>query len=128
MAVRARCVVHRGNPQVMDHPPLVPAALVVNNEKPGDVGEDVDERLDVVGVGRQTRLGLQNHAYGAEGGQTAIGSSRGEHGGVVDSRYQAGERIGLEAGCVKQVILEELAGLGLEWRFVKLSFRVGLCG
>ena len=126
VTVRAWRVVDRGDGQIVDHPPLVPAALVVDHEQPGDIGEDVDERPHVVGIGRQVRLRLQDHAHRAEGGETAVGPGGGEHRGVVDSGYRAGERVRLEARRIQQVVLEELARLGLEGRLVEMSLGVRL--
>src|SRR4029077_8822440 len=72
-------------------------------------------------------LGLQNHAHRADGGQATVGSRRGEHRGVVYSGYEARERVRLEASRIQQIVLEELAGLGLHGWLVKVRFRVGLC-
>ena len=59
--------------EVVDHPPLVPAALVVDDEQRIDVGEDIDEGLRIVGIGRQTRLRLEDDADGADRRKPAIG-------------------------------------------------------
>ena len=71
----------------MDHPSFVPPALIVNNEESGDIGENINESFDVVRIGRQTGLGLQNYAHRANGWQAAIGPSGGEHGGIIHTGY-----------------------------------------
>ena len=126
VAVGAWSIIDGGDRQVVDHPSLVPPALVVDHEQPRDVREYVDERAHVVGIGRQARLGLQDHAHRANGGQAAVGSGRSEHRRVVDAGYQARERVRLEAGRVQQEILKELARLGLEGWLVEMRFGVGL--
>ena len=42
----------RRNHEIVDHPALVPARFIVDDEEPRDVREDVDERAGVVRIGR----------------------------------------------------------------------------
>jgi hypothetical protein len=55
-----------GDRDVVDHPPFIPAALVVDDEHWGNIGENIDERARIRGIGRKTGLGLQDDADGAE--------------------------------------------------------------
>jgi len=55
-----------GDAQVVDHPSLVPAALVVDDEQAREIGEHVDEGADVVRIGGQVRLGLDDHPHGTD--------------------------------------------------------------
>src|SRR6266404_4102528 len=41
---------------VMNHPSLVPARFVVDDEQPGHIGEYIDECAGVIRIGRQTGL------------------------------------------------------------------------
>src|SRR5260370_2728432 len=52
--------------QIVNHPPLVPTTLIIDHEKPRDVGEDVDECPHIIGIRRQTGLGLQNDPHSAD--------------------------------------------------------------
>ena len=67
VAVRARSGDgwHR---DVMDHPALIPAALVVDDEQGGNVGEDIVEGARIVGIGRKPGFGLERNAHGADRG------------------------------------------------------------
>ena len=56
----------------MNHPSLIPAALVVDDEQRVDVGEDIDERLWVRGIGGQSGLWLQHQAHRTHRRQSAI--------------------------------------------------------
>src|SRR5256885_159003 len=51
--------------QVVDHPALVPPALVVDHEQIRDVSEHVDERTRIVGIGGQAWLWFQYYANAA---------------------------------------------------------------
>ena len=93
----------------MDHPPFVPAGLIINDEEPGDISEHVNERTGVVGISRQTGLGFQYHPNSADGGQVAVGSSRGRCDAVIEAWYGGGKDVGLKAGGIQQVVLEKLA-------------------
>src|SRR5215510_11479740 len=95
--------------KVMDHPAFVPAALIVDNEQSGNIGEDVDKRSRVSGIGRKTGLGLQYDTNGADGGQAAIGASDRQLCGVIDTRDDGREDVGFKTGCIEQVVLEQLA-------------------
>src|SRR5262245_50911161 len=53
--------------QIVDHPAVVLAGPVVDNEQSGNIGEDVDKRSRVSGIGRKAGLGLQHDTNGAEG-------------------------------------------------------------
>src|SRR5258708_28444811 len=114
--------------QIVNHPPLIPTTLIIDHEKPIDVGEYVDECPHIIGIRRQTGLGLQNDPHSADSGQVAIRSGSGQHGRVVDTEKGSRKRIGLKASCVQQVILKKLARLGLERSRVEMSFGVSLCG
>src|SRR5204862_4319710 len=52
--------------EVVDHPPLVPAALVIDYEQRIDVGEDIDEGVRIVGIGGQARLRLEDETDRAD--------------------------------------------------------------
>ena len=67
-----------GDGDVMDHPPFIPATLVVNDEQWRDVGEDIVEGAGVVWIGGKSGLGLQHHTHGAERGQSAISPGGGQ--------------------------------------------------
>src|SRR5207245_10149381 len=99
---------HRRYHQIVDHPSFVPAALVVDDEESRDVGENVDEGSDVIGIGRQAGLGLEDDSDSADGGEITVGTSNGQHRLVVHARYSRGEDVPLEALCIKDVVLEEL--------------------
>jgi hypothetical protein len=62
----------RRDDEVVDHPALVPAGLVVDDEKAGDIREDVDERSGIAGIGRQSGLRLERDAHRADRRQTAV--------------------------------------------------------
>src|SRR5437867_9444476 len=126
MAIPPGGAIDRGDRQVMDHPPFVPATLVVDDEQAGDVGEYVDERPNVVRIGWQAGLGFKNYPHRAHGRQAAVRASRGEHCRVVHTGYQARKGIRLKAGCIQQVILKELAGFGGEREPRLMSFGVSL--
>src|SRR5262245_8920826 len=69
--------VRRGDirhPQVVNHPPLIPATLVVDHEQAADVREDIDERAWIIGIAWQARLRLQSHAHRAESGEATVRS------------------------------------------------------
>ncbi|ABF88336.1 putative lipoprotein [Myxococcus xanthus DK 1622] len=115
-AVLARLVDFR-HAQVVNHPPLVPAALVVDDEKTRDVRDDVDERSRVIRVDREPLLGLQDEAHRSNRRKIAVGARGGEHRRVVDARDERGEDVGLEVVGVEEVVLEQLTraiGLGVE--------------
>src|SRR5436309_9729220 len=108
--------------QVVDHPALVPAALIVDDEKQGDVRKDIDEGANVIRVRRKAGFGLQNLADGTDGRQTAVGPGRGQHRGVIDAGKKLGEGVRLEAVRIEQVILKKLARLiGLR---IRLSWQL----
>ena len=54
--------------KVVNHPAFVPATLIIDYEQSGNIGEDIDKRPRVVGIGRKTGLGLQHDTNGADGG------------------------------------------------------------
>jgi hypothetical protein len=56
--------------QIVNHPPFVPPTLIIDHEKPRDVGEDGDERPHIIGIRRQTGLGLERSR-----GKTSFGVS-----------------------------------------------------
>ncbi len=52
--------------QIVNHPSFVPTALVIDHEEPRDIGENIDECPYIIGISRQTRLGLQNDTHCAD--------------------------------------------------------------
>ena len=48
----------KGDRQIMNHPPFIPPALIVDYEEAGDVCEYIDESSHVIGIGGQARLRL----------------------------------------------------------------------
>src|SRR5947209_12244493 len=58
MIISACFAVYRSDLLVVNHPSLVPAALVVDHKQVRDVREHVDEGARIVGICRQTGLGL----------------------------------------------------------------------
>ena len=110
MAIRARRR-HVRHAQVMNHPAFVPAALVVDDEQAGDIGKNIDERANIVRIGRQTRFRLHHDANGTDRRQTAIRAGRREHRLIVYAGERLGENVRLETICTEQVVLKELARL-----------------
>jgi len=91
--------------------PFIPATLVVDDEQRGDVGEDIVEGTRIVRVGGQARLGLQNHAHGADRGEAAIPTGGGQlHVPVIHPGDYGSKDVGLETIRVQQIVLEQLAG------------------
>ena len=93
----------------MDHPAFVPAALIVDNEQSGNVGEDIDERSWIVGVGGKAGLRLEHDTNCADCGQAAIGAGDRQLCGVIDTGDKCRENIRFKPRCVEQIILEQLA-------------------
>ena len=94
---------------VVDHPPFIPATLVVDDEQRGDVGEHVVEGTWIIGIGRKPGLGLQDHTHGANRREPAVPSGDRQLNMIVHAGDDGREDIGFEAGRVQQVILEQLA-------------------
>ena len=80
----------------MDHPPFIPATLVINHEQAGEIGKDVNEGPNVVGIRRQPRLGFHDKTDRADGRQSAIRAGCGQHGAVVGAHNLAGKDVRLE--------------------------------
>jgi len=57
-----------GDGDVMDHPPFIPAALIVDDEQRGNVSEDIVKGTRICWIGRKPRLGFQHDADGADRG------------------------------------------------------------
>jgi len=72
VAIFARSRVHTAHGEVVNHPTLVPAALVVDDEQWIDVSEDIDEGVRIVGIGGQARLGLEDEADRADRRRSTI--------------------------------------------------------
>ena len=90
---------------VMEHPPFIPATLVVNDEQWRDVGEDIVEGAGVVWIGGKSGLGLQHHTHGAERGQSAISPGGGQlHVAVIHPGDYGGKDVALETARLQQVI------------------------
>src|SRR5262249_26206343 len=126
MTIATGSGIDRRYSQVVNHPTFVPAALVIDHEQTRDVGKDIDERANVVRVGRQAGLGLEHDPYRSDRRETAVWSGCREHSLVVHARDQAGERVRLKSQGVQQVILEKLARLGLARGCIRVSFGIGL--
>src|SRR5215470_6975549 len=119
-------VIDGGDSQIMDHPALIPATLVVNYEKAGDVGKHIDKGTDVIGVCRQVRLRFKDDTNRANRGQATSGSCSSEHCGVVDALEYCGERIRLKACRIQQVVLKKLTRFRLKRRSILMSFGIRL--
>ena len=52
MSVHPRLAVHGSNPEVVNHPALIPPAFVIDDEQTRHVREDVNERFRIVGISR----------------------------------------------------------------------------
>src|ERR1700730_5748673 len=89
---------------IVYHPPLVPTALGVDHEQRRNVREDIDEGARIGGVGRQTRLRLQNDANSADGRQTAISAGDGELDMIVYARRHRRKDIRLKAAGIEQIV------------------------
>src|ERR1700719_3653410 len=110
VAIFARSRVDTGHGEVVNHPPLIPAALVVNDEQPRDVRKHVDESTGVVRIGRESRCGFQYDTYCADRRQSgrnisAIGAGDGQLHVVIDSWEDGRENIWLKTASIKKVIL-----------------------
>src|SRR5215813_10069854 len=100
-----------GDRDVVDHPPFIPTALVVDDEHWGNVGENIDERARIRRIGRKTGLGLQDDADGAERWQPAVSPGDGQlYVSVIHPRDYGSKHVGFETGGVQQVILKQLTG------------------
>src|SRR5258706_9196623 len=98
----------RRNYYVMNHPSLVPARFIVDDEQPGDIGEHIDECARVIGIGRQAGLGLKDHTHSANRRQIMIGSGGSRRDAVINARNCCSEDIGFEMCCIEKVVLKEL--------------------
>jgi len=93
----------------VDHPPLVPAALVVDDEHRIDVGEDIDEGVRIVGIGGQARLGLEDETDHADRRLSTIAPGYRQLYVIVDSRDKRREHVRFEPGRIQEIVLEQLA-------------------
>src|SRR5215472_2669907 len=85
--------------KIVDHPALVPAAFVVDDEQSGDIGKDINGSPRVVSVPRgAVVVGLHYQPHRSHRGQATVGGigRRSGDGGVVDTRNNAGENIQLK--------------------------------
>ena len=96
---------------IVDHPPFVPAAFVVDHEQRRDVGEDIVESARIVRVGRQVGLRLEYDAHCTDRRQAAIAAGYAQLHVVVHPRKDRRKDVRFETGCIEQIILEQLAGL-----------------
>jgi len=78
MAIFARSRIHSGHGEVVNHPTLIPAALVVDDKHSGDVSKHVDEGARVVRIGWETGLGFQHSSNCADGRKSAVTASDGQ--------------------------------------------------
>ena len=92
-----------GNSDVVDHPPFVPATLVVMTNN-GEMS--VNTSLNARGS-----FGLQHDAHGTHRRQSAICAGDTQLHVVVHSRKNGRKHVRFETGCVQQVVLEQLAGV-----------------
>src|SRR5262249_38090450 len=100
----------RRHSEVAGPPPLVPPRFVVDYEKSGGAGEDVDEGAGIVGIGRQSGRGFSHQADGSNGGLAAVGLVSGSlHRVVVDAGNLCGEDVRLKASRINEVVLKQLA-------------------
>src|SRR5215831_14525468 len=51
MPIVAWRVVDRGDSQIMNHPSLIPARFIIDDEQAGDIRKDVNESPDIIRVG-----------------------------------------------------------------------------
>ena len=68
------------------------------------------EGARVGGVGRKSGLRLEHQADCPDRRQATVGAGGGELRVIVHAGNDLGEDVGLEAGAVEEVVLEELAG------------------
>src|SRR5712672_2001111 len=68
-----RLRVGRCDAQVVDHPALVPAALIVDDEEAGDVRKDVDERPHIIRIRREPGFSFKNLTTAPMVGRPQIG-------------------------------------------------------
>jgi hypothetical protein len=99
-----------GDRDVVDHPPFIPAALVVDDEQRRNVSEDTLKARGLFGSVGSPGFGLQDNTHGANSLQSAIRAGDGQLHVVIHAGEYGGKDVGLETGRVQQVILEQLTG------------------
>ena len=117
VSVGSRFGLSSGDGQVVNHPALVPAALVVNHKQIRDVGEHVDERARIAGICGQAWLWFQYYANGADVRQFAICTRDRQHGCFIEAGNSGSEDIGLKTLGVEHVdcIIDDRLHQQLEW-------------
>src|ERR1700676_2102250 len=93
------------NHEIVNHPTLIPPALVVDDKQRRDVREDVYKCFRITRVGWQPGLKLENHADGSKCRQAAVASRGGELCGIVDAGKNLRKDVGFKAFRVEQIVL-----------------------
>src|SRR5262249_35553462 len=96
------------HPQIVNHPALVPAGLVVDYEKARDIREKINGGSNIVGTRGQACLWLQDDAHRADSWQLAVRPSRSRFGSIVNAWDYRSEHVWFETGSIEQIVLEKL--------------------
>lgn len=98
---------NRRHDEVVDHPAFLPARFTVDDEQPGNVGENVDEGARIVAVGGQPGFWFYYQTDGSDGRLTAVRLVSGSpHRVVNDSGDPSGEGVRLKAVGIEQMVLK----------------------